>query len=137
MLYICVEVKGLQAKLRHELGVQPGNFSSNSVLLVSLRAYVPSMISFGMLNLFMCLFPSSIPSSKSVFLPGGQECLCARPTSCLQGVPWGQATRQGLLIMLPDHEDLYLGPEHSPPSGFVCLLQLIIIVNLPLKSNSV
>lgn len=103
------------------------------MLLDSLRAHVPSVIIFGMPNLFMCQHPQV----QSLFLAGGQEPCASTAHELSAGRSWGQAARQGLLIMLPDHEDLCLGPEHSPPSGFVCLLQLIIIVNLPLKSNSV
>lgn len=130
-LYISIDLKGLQAKLKLGLGVQPGNFLSNLVLLVSLRACVPSVISFGMLNLFLCLFPSSVPSSSVFsFQEGRSPCV-----STAHKLSAGRSL--GLSIVLPDHEELYLGPEHSPPSGFVCLLQLIRIVNLPLKSNSV
>lgn len=74
VLYIYIDLKGLQAKLKHELVLSLVTFQ------VTLCCWclwelcpIPSVISFGMLNLFMCLFPTSIPRSSLFSLQEGRS----------------------------------------------------------------
>lgn len=136
VLFICIDLKGLQAKLRHVLGYSLVTFQ------VTLCCWFPWELVSSLWSALECLIyvlvSNQYPWLQSLFLPGGQESLCAWPTSCLQGVPWGQA---GAL----DHAARPWGSvlrTWTQPSLWVCLLvaanyncKFALKIKFCLKSN--
>lgn len=84
VLYVWIDLRRLQAKLKQELGVLPGSFSSYFVLLVSSRAWSPLWSALKcFIYLHTCFQPVS-PAPLS-FPSGARESVCQHDPQAVLG----------------------------------------------------